>query len=107
MGGVQVERGGVGTWGVGVSVQSMGRWGKTSVQTFSNPFLKKLTEEAVTTEAGSLFQYFTTFIENANPLLRTQATVGKAFLTLRHSLLDSTSYNALPGWRSEKVSNEC
>ncbi len=47
-----------------------GRWGKTSVQTFSNRFLKTLTEEAVTTEAGSLFQYFTNLTENADPLLR-------------------------------------
>ncbi len=31
-----------------------GRWGKTSDQTFSNLFLKTLTEGAVTTEAGSL-----------------------------------------------------
>ncbi len=44
-----------------------GRWGKTSVQTFSNLFLKTLTEGAVTTEAGSLFQYFTTLTENADP----------------------------------------
>ncbi len=37
-----------------------GRWGKTSVLNLSNRFLKTLTEGAVTTEAGSLFQYFTT-----------------------------------------------
>ncbi len=30
----------------------------------SNLFLKTLTEGAVTTEAGSLFQYFTTLTEN-------------------------------------------
>ncbi len=47
-----------------------GRWGKTSVQTFSNRFLKTVTEGAVATEAGSLFQYFTTLTENADPLLR-------------------------------------
>ncbi len=46
------------------------RRGKTSVQTFSNLFLKKLAEGAVTTEAGSLFQYFTTLTKNADPLLR-------------------------------------
>ncbi len=40
-----------------------GRWGKTSVQTFSNRFLKISTERAVTTKAGSLFQYFTTLTE--------------------------------------------
>ncbi len=51
MGGVQVGWRGVGQWG---------RWRKTSVQTFSNLFLKTLTQGAVTTEAGSLFQYFTT-----------------------------------------------
>ncbi len=37
-----------------------GRWGKTSVHTFCNLFLKTLTEGAVTTEAGRLLQYFTT-----------------------------------------------
>ncbi len=47
-----------------------GKWGKTSVQTFSNLLLKTLTEGAATTEAGSLFQYFTTLTENADPLLR-------------------------------------
>ncbi len=47
-----------------------GRWGKTTVQTFSNLFLKALTEGTVTTEAGSLFEYFITHTENANPLLR-------------------------------------
>ncbi len=48
-------------------------WGgekKTPVQTFSNRFLKTLTEGTVTSEAGSLFQYFTTLTENADPLLR-------------------------------------
>ncbi len=43
---------------------------KTFVQSFSNLFLKTLTEGSVTTEDGSLFQYFTTLTENANPLLR-------------------------------------
>ncbi len=47
-----------------------GGFGETSVQTFSNLFLKPLTEGAVTTEAGSLFQYFTTLTESADPLLR-------------------------------------
>ncbi len=52
----------MGRWGGGgrekggMSVQSMGGWGKTSVHTSSNRFLKTLTERAVTTEAGSLFQ---------------------------------------------------
>ncbi len=51
-----------------VVVRGLGRWafsqwGKTSGQTFSNLFLKTLTEGAVTTEAGSLFQYFTTLTE--------------------------------------------
>ncbi len=45
-------------------------WGdESSVQTFSNLFLKALTEGAVTTEAGSLFQYFTNLTENAVPVL--------------------------------------
>ncbi len=69
MGGVQVGRGGGGREIGGVSGQC-GRWGKTSVQTFSNLFLKALTEGAVTTEAGSLFQHFTTLTENADPFLR-------------------------------------
>ncbi len=59
MSGVQVGRGARGK-GVRVSVQSIRRRGKTSVQTFSNRFLKTLTEGAVTTKAGSIFQYFTT-----------------------------------------------
>ncbi len=41
-----------------------------SVQTLCIFFLKKLTEGAVTTEAGRLFQCFTTLNENAIPLLR-------------------------------------
>ncbi len=35
-----------------------GRWGKTSVQTSFNLFLKTFTEGAVTTEAGSLLLSF-------------------------------------------------
>ncbi len=42
----------------------------TSVQTFFTIFMKTLTEGAVTTEAGSLFQYFTALTEKADPLLR-------------------------------------
>ncbi len=61
-GGKEGERGGV--------FSQWGRWGKTSVQTSSNRFLKTLTEGAVTTEAGSLFQYFTTLTENGDPILR-------------------------------------
>ncbi len=45
-----------------------GRWGKTSVQPFYNLFLKTLTEGAVTTEAGSLFQYFTTLTGDGSHL---------------------------------------
>ncbi len=63
MGGMQVGKGG--GW---VSVQSMGRWEKTSVQTFSSLFLKTLTEGAVTTELGRLHQHFATLTENADPL---------------------------------------
>ncbi len=59
--------GGMGGEGV---ISQWGSWGKTSVQTFSNIFLKTLPEGAVTTEAGSLLQYFTTLTENADPLLR-------------------------------------
>ncbi len=39
-------------------------------QTFSDLFWKILTDGAVTTEVGSLFQYFTTLTEKADPLLR-------------------------------------
>ncbi len=53
----------------GVQVGFWGRWGKTSVQNFFNLFLKTLTEGAVTTEAGNLFHYFTSFTESADPLL--------------------------------------
>ncbi len=41
-----------------------------SVQTFSNRFLKTLTEGADMMKARSLFQYFTTLTENADPLFR-------------------------------------
>ncbi len=43
-------------------------WGKTSVQTFSN-LLKMLTEGTTTTENGSLFQYFATLNEKAEPFI--------------------------------------
>ncbi len=42
-----------------------GRWGKTSVQTSSNRFLKTLAEGTVTTEAGSLFHVLKEFTNNA------------------------------------------
>ncbi len=45
-----------------------GRWGRISVQTFFSLYLEILTEGALTTEIGSLFQYSTTLAENANPL---------------------------------------
>ncbi len=69
-----------------------GRWGKISVQTFSNLFLKILTEGAVTTKAGSLFQNFTTLTENADPLLHPcglccllMRSFEKTSITYRHS----------------------
>ncbi len=46
--------------GVGVSVQSLREMGKDFCPNFRQPFLEKMTEGAVTTEAGRLFQYFTT-----------------------------------------------
>ncbi len=52
------------------SVQSMGETGKDFCPNFLQSFLETLSEGAVTTEAGSLFQYFTTLTENADPLLR-------------------------------------
>ncbi len=69
MGGVQVGLGGVGKWEDGVSVNwgDEGRFLSNLSPTF---FLKTLTEGAVTTRAESLFQYFTTLSENADPLLR-------------------------------------
>ncbi len=60
---------GLGEKGGGLVFSQWGRWGKTSVQTSSIRFLETLTEGAVTTEAGSLFQFFTTLTDNANPLL--------------------------------------
>ncbi len=44
--------------------------GKISVQTGYNLFLKILTEETMTTEAGSYFLYLTTLDEKADHLLR-------------------------------------
>ncbi len=65
------EGGGGGGLGVGeMSAQPMGEMGKDFCPNFINIFLKTLTERAVTTEAGSLFQYFTTLTEKADPLLR-------------------------------------
>ncbi len=63
MGGVQVG------WGGGWVFSQWGRWGKTSVQTFSNPFLKILIEGAVTTETGSFFRYFTTLTSRSGSYL--------------------------------------
>ncbi len=58
MGGVQLG-GGLGDWGDEISANGE----KNSVHTFSNLFLKMLTEVAVTTEAGRLLQYFITLTE--------------------------------------------
>ncbi len=69
MGGVPMGWEGVRKWGDECSVNG-GDGEKASVQAFSNLFLKTLTEVAITAEAGSLFQYFTTLIENADRLLR-------------------------------------
>ncbi len=74
MGGVQVGWGrgrGMG----GVSVQSMGEMWKDFCPNLLQPSLEKLTEGAVTTEAASLFQYFTILTENADPLLRRSRTL--------------------------------
>ncbi len=54
-----------GEGGCGDAFNSIGACGKASIQTSTNLVLKTLIEEAVTTEAGSLFQYFTTLTENA------------------------------------------
>ncbi len=64
--GLHIEMGTVNVWrvcgrGLGnweMSVQSMGKMGKIHVQNLSNPFLKMLTEGAVTTEAWSFFLPF-------------------------------------------------
>ncbi len=69
MGGVQVGRGE--EVNGEMRVQSMGEIGKDFYPISSSLFLKTLTEGAVTTEAGSLFQYITTPPpENTDPLLR-------------------------------------
>ncbi len=52
-----------------ISVQLIGRRGSTVIETFSNLFLKKVAEGAVTTEAGSIFQYYTSLTENGNPCM--------------------------------------
>ncbi len=44
--------------------------GKDFCANFLQPFLEALTEGVVATEAGSLLQYFTALIENADPLRR-------------------------------------
>ncbi len=62
MGGSPVGRRGLVRWGDECSVNEE--------RLLSNLFKKILTEEAGTTEAGSLFQYFTTLAEKADPLLR-------------------------------------
>ncbi len=61
-GGVQVGFGVVEQWGDMCLVIE----GKTSVFTFSNLLLKSLTEGAVRTESGSLFQYCTTLTETCS-----------------------------------------
>ncbi len=69
MGSVQVGRG-VGRWmGYGGECSVNGGNGERLLSKLSiNRFLKILTEGAVTTEGGSLFQYFTALTENADPL---------------------------------------
>ncbi len=67
MGDVQVGRGGVGGRGVG-KCSDNGGVGERFLSKL--PPTVSLTEGAVTTEAGSLFQYFTTLTENADPPLR-------------------------------------
>ncbi len=69
MGGEQVGWGGGREMGDGCPFNG-GDFGKISVGTFSNPFLKILTEGLVSTEVRSLFQYFTNLTENDYPLLR-------------------------------------
>ncbi len=58
MGGAQVRWGGVGEREM--SVQAMGEMGKNFCPKFRQTFLETLTEGGITTETGSLFQYFTT-----------------------------------------------
>ncbi len=71
MGAVQVGGGG-GGWqkGVGECSVNGGDVEKLLSKDFSKSYLKTMTEGAVTMEVGSLFQYFTTLTENADPLLR-------------------------------------
>ncbi len=54
--------------GGGVSVQSMGEMGKDFCPHFLQSFLKNFDRRSC--DDGSLFQYFTTLTENADPLLR-------------------------------------
>ncbi len=61
--------GAVNDWRAGGRGEGIVEMGKISFQTFSNLFLKILTEGAVTTESGNLFQHFTTPTEKADSLL--------------------------------------
>ncbi len=70
---VGVQFGGGGSrWGIGMMrFQSMGKIGKKNLSKLKpTSSLKIFTEGAVTMEAGSLFLYFTTLTEKADPLLR-------------------------------------
>ncbi len=50
-----------------MSIQSMEEMEKDFCPNFLPPFLENIDKEAVTTEAMSLIQYFTTLAENSNP----------------------------------------
>ncbi len=62
---VQQDRLKEGGW---LSVPSMGEIGKGLCPNLLRPFLENIDRRSLT--AGSLFQFFTTLIENADPLLR-------------------------------------
>ncbi len=64
--------------------QSMGEMGKTSVQTYSSRFLKTLTEGAVTTEAGCLFQNFQLIPIFHNPHRKCRPSPSEAARTLEY-----------------------
>ncbi len=61
--------GGLGDWGDECSV-NVGDGERLLFKHYPAVFLKTLTEGSVATEAQNLFQYFTTLIEKADPLLR-------------------------------------
>ncbi len=69
MSAMQFGGGRLGNWSDEISLNGKD-WEKKIVHIFFKPFLEILTVGYVTTEVGSLFQYFTTLTEKTDPLFR-------------------------------------